>query len=278
MSNKFANLSQRAAEAGNDFTKTTKGGGDGPRVPAAGKARARFVGYVELGMQETRFKDVVEDKPRVLLTFELSGKNHAPRDIDGKKVPWLISLEETLSRNEKANLSKTFKSMNYDQRHVHFSGMLGDPFLVEVFHRKYPRRGEDKSNPASWTGIAAELRQKGMPYSISAPKGMDAEGDEITLQVDPPLTPLRCFVWDFADKEQWDSLFIDGTYPEVKDDKGNVILPERSRNFLQERIKKAKNFAGSPIAALLGGVSVADLGTPDPDPTNGADMDDDIPF
>jgi hypothetical protein len=282
MSKNFQNLGTQAAAQGADFTKTTKGGGDGPKVPAAGPVRLRLVGYVELGLQAVTFQGVEQEKPRFKLIFELSGKNHAPRDIDGKKVPWLLDVEETLSRNEKANASKIFKAMNYDGKHVHFAQMLSEAFLGEVIHRKYPRRGDDRSKPDTWTGVAADLRAKGQPYTMRAPKVLDPDTDELKIvKVDAPLTPLRCFVWELADKEQWDSLFIDGVYNEVKDDNGQVILPERTRNVLQEKIKQARNFEGSPIAAILSGVSAKDLGgLDDASDTNGGGSqdDDDIPF
>jgi hypothetical protein len=289
MTKNFQNLGTQAAAQGADFTKTTKGGGDGaPKVPAAGPVRLRLVGYVELGLQEVVFQGVAQEKPRFKLIFELSGKNHAPRDIDGKKVPWLLEVEETLSRNEKANASKIFKALNHEGKHVHFAQMLGEAFLGEVIQRKYPRRSDDRSKSETWTGVAADLRAKGQPYTMRAPKVLDPETDELkVVKVDPPLTPLRCFLWELADKDQWDSLFIDGTYAEVKDDDGKVILPERTRNVLQEKIKKATNFSGSRIEALLSGVTPAALAAgleainnTEANLGGGAtdDDDDDIPF
>jgi hypothetical protein len=46
-------------------------------------------------------------------------------------------------------------------------------------------------------------------------------------------------------------LFIEGEYPERKDDKGNVTSPARSKNVFQNAIKNAVNFKGSPIYTLL---------------------------
>jgi hypothetical protein len=275
MTNKFQNVGAAAASAGADMTKTTKGGGDGPKAPAAGMCRLRLVGYVELGVQKITFQGVDQEKPRFKLIFELSGKNHQPRDFDGKKQPWLMEVEETLSRSEKANATKLFAAMNHEGKHNHFAQMLGEAFLGEVVHRKYPRRSDDKSKPESWTGLAAEFRAKGQPYTIRAPKVYNATTEEMdVVKVDPALTPLRCFVWDFADQEQWDSLFIDGTYPEIKDDAGKVILPERTRNVLQAKIKAAVNFEGSPLDALLQGVT-----KPAADEAGMVGLDDDdIPF
>jgi hypothetical protein len=274
---KFQDLGKQAAAQGADMTKTTKGGGDGPKGPAAGPVRLRLVGYVECGIQKIMFQGQEQQKPRFKLIFELSGKNHAPREFDGKKQPWLIEVEETLSRSEKANATKIFAAMNHENKHAHFAEMLGEAFLGEVIHRKYPRRNDDKSKPETWSGLAAELRAKGQPYTIKAPKALNPETDEMQLvKVEPALTPLRCFIWDHADQEQWDSLFIDGTYPEFKDEKtGKVIMPERTRNVLQEKIKAALNFKGSPIDALLNGPGEVEVQSDDPGTLN---MDDDIPF
>lgn len=279
----FQELGAKAAAQGADFTKPTKGG-DGPRVPAAGPCRLRLVGYVELGLQKKVFQGVEQEKPMFQLLFELSGKNHPPRDIDNKKVPWVLPVEETLSRNEKSNASKLFKAMNHEGKHVHFAQMLGEAFLGEVVHRKYAKRGEDRSKPETWTGVAAEFRGRGQPYTIRAPKRVNEDDELVVVPVDPPVGPIRCFLWEHADKEQWASLFIEGEMPEVKDPDGTVVLPARSRNVLQERIMGAVNFPGSPIQAILGGVSaddVADLaadGASDRGPGQKPEEDDDIPF
>lgn len=274
MTTNFQALGDKAAAQGADFTKTTKGGGDGPKSPALGVARLRLVGYVELGIQKQTFQGVEQEKPKFKLIFELSGKNHAPREFEGKKQPWLMEVEETLSRNEKANASKLFASMNHQKKFAHFAQMLGEAFLGTVTHRKYARHGEDRSKPETWTGVAADLRERGQPYTIRAPQTYDAENEVmVNVKVDAPLTPLKCFLWDHADQQQWDSLFIEGEYAEVKDDAGKVVKPARSRNVLQEKIKGAVNFKGSPIEALLGGVAPATLQS-----VAAPDLDDDIPF
>ena len=50
---------------------------------------------------------------------------------------------------------------------------------------------------------------------------------------------------------QWASLFIEGAYPERKDDKGVVTAPAKSKNVFQDTIKRAVNFQGSPMHTLL---------------------------
>jgi hypothetical protein len=68
----------------------------------------------------------------------------------------------------------------------------------------------------------------------------------------------------------WDTLFIDGEYPERKNDKGEVTAPAKSRNQFQLKIAAAKNYKGSPIQVLLaeGGKELAAMAE---------DMVDDVP-
>jgi hypothetical protein len=58
--------------------------------------------------------------------------------------------------------------------------------------------------------------------------------------------------------EQWGSLYIEGEYRERKDDKTGVVTPAKCKNTLQNKIKGAVNFIGSPIHTLLvaGGVAL----------------------
>jgi len=49
----------------------------------------------------------------------------------------------------------------------------------------------------------------------------------------------------------WDSIFIDGHWEAKTNDKGEEISPPKSKNYFQNRIKSADNFAGSVIAELL---------------------------
>ena len=67
----------------------------------------------------------------------------------------------------------------------------------------------------------------------------------------PAITPLRCFIWDHADLAQWESIFVPGEYPARVAEDGTVTAPAKSKNVLQEKIRAALNFKGSPIAQLL---------------------------
>lgn len=237
---KIKALQQLAKTKGPDMTKATGGGDYTP--PAAGPCQLRFVSYIEVGKQAKVFKGVTKVDSRALLVFEISGPNHPPMENGD---PQRITIDEKLSMNEKANFYKLFGRMNYAQTATHVSELLGDAFLGVIHHRTYKdKQGKDR--------IAAELRPKGGAYEIMAPRFTHpVTGVTETVNVQPAKGPLRLFLWDFADAEQWASIFIEGQYEERKNEAGEVVAKARSKNVFQDKIKQAKNFTGSPIHALL---------------------------
>jgi hypothetical protein len=259
--NKAKALAAAAAAVSNQTV--AKAGGDFDNTVPEGNCRMRFTQYVELGKQKGTFQGKPVVKNKVLLGFELSGPKHQPRVTDdGKKIPWMMYIEETLSSSSKANFFKLLTVMNYTGAARHMSELLGNSFLGTIVHRAFPKRGEDKGKPETWTGKAAELRPKGGSYTIRPPRVEDVEtGDWKDVPVDEPISALRLFIWDLADMDQWGSIFIEGEWDERKDDKGAVISPKRSKNKLQIQIANAENFAGSTMDLLLKNNGVAlDLG------------------
>lgn len=246
----FAAIAAKAVEKGVDMTQATKGGGGDYVPPAEGPTRARLVAYIELGKQDDPFQGKPRKREKCLMVFELSGPKHPPviKD-DGTKMPIRITVEEALSLNDKANFFKIFQQLNYAGKAKHIAQLLGEAYKAHVYHRKYKRRdGTD--------GVEAELRSKLGGYSFQAPRyeivGEDGPtGEMAVLKVDPAITPIKMFLWDHADMDQWNSLFIEGTYEERKNEKGEVIKAAKSKNVFQNRIKLASNFIGSPIHALL---------------------------
>lgn len=246
-----------AVASGADQTKATKGGTEIPVAPP-GKCKLRFISYIELGMQAGSFQGKPTVKDKVLLGFEVSGPKYPPTILDdGTKIPYRVSIEENYSLNEKAHFKKLFDRMNYSGKAQHMAQLLGDAFSGELFHRKYAKKGEAKDDPSKWTGVAVELRAKGGDYQVLPPRfqPMDEEGNPVgemqMMKIDPPISEIRGFIWDHPDMEQWSSIFIEGEYPERKDDKGVVVAPAKSKNMFQAKIMQAKNFKGSPIEALL---------------------------
>lgn len=234
------NAAVAAAAKQTDMNKASKGGGYTP--PAKGLARLRFVGYIECGQQKDEWQGQVKIKEKVKLIFELSGPKHQPKEIDGNKIPHRITIEENLSLNEKAWFYKIFKAMNYSGEATHIAQLLGQEFLGEVIH-KTSKAGN------VYAGLKGDAG-----YTIRAPYVEDPEtGETRKVPAGPQLSEIRCFLWDFASKEMWDSIFIEGQYDEEKDSEGKVTRKARSKNVFQEQIKAAVNFEGSPIAEVLGG-------------------------
>lgn len=264
-------LAAKAVATGKDMNVATTGGGGDYEPPAAGPTRLRFVSYVEVGKQKDTYMGKPRQRDTAILTFELSGPKHAPTDVDGVKYPHRISVETAISLNEKAHFFKLFRALNHAGKAKHIAELIGEAYKGTVVHRTYKGRdGKER--------IAAELfdKAKGI-YTIEAPRYelVDPEtgptGEFKVLPVDAPISPLRCFLWDYADKEQWDSIFIDGEYPERKDDKGVVTSPAKSKNVIQNKVKLAVNFKGSPIYLVL----AANGGSLDiPDAESGRDPQD----
>lgn len=226
-------LAEQIAATGKDLNNAQSGGGD-YEPPVEGACRVRLVGYVELGIHtETSRQYGEKTKPRCELTFELSGPKHQPKDIDGTLYPHRIVIRETIGYNEKNGYMKLFKLLNSDGSAKSFADLLDAPFRATVVHRKY--KGNDGKER-----IAAQLKGPA-GYTFQPVTYEDPETNELkTVRVDPSITPIRCLVWDYADLDQWDSIFVDGQY----DDGG-------SKNKLQLKAVAAKNFEGSPLHRAL---------------------------
>jgi hypothetical protein len=277
---KIAALAAQAA-ATSDQTKTTAGGGDYV-PPAEGACMLRLVGYIELGKQAGEYKGVANKRDKVRLEFEVSGPKHPPIEIDGVLKPIIIAIEENLSLNEKAKFKKLFNRLNYAGSATHAAELVAttEAYKGRIVHRKYKRRDNTE-------GVAVELYDKATEqYTIEPPRRMLVDedsgletGEFAVIKVAPATTKPRVFLWNYADLDQWASIFVDGEYPERKDKDGKVTAPAKSKNVLQAKIKLATNFVGSPIhAAIL--ASGGDLSIPDAE--SGRDLgdapsDDDAP-
>jgi hypothetical protein len=232
---------QRAAKAGPDMRKPQYPGGYEP--PAKGPARARLVGYFEMGTHEEEYEGQKRDRSKVDLVFELSGPNHEPRKLDsGELVPIRVTVQETLSLDPDKSFFGLFSAMNYAGKATHMAELLGEAFIVEVFHK----RSRDR------TRVYANLKGPN-GYNITAPTVKDEiTGKAKAIQVAPAITKLLLFSWANADKDDWDSIYIPGEYAERRDDQtGEIVSPAHSKNVIQEKIKKGRNWPAHPLAAIV---------------------------
>lgn len=228
-------LQNQTVSVGGDYTP-----------PAAGLAKLRFVGYVEVGKHRKVFKGAESFKPLVKLLFEIHGKKWEPKDIDGKKVPQRITITTTHSTSSKAGFYKLFLKMRDGREEItHMAEMLGEGFMGKIVHREYTQQVDGKEVKK----IAAELQDSEKAWTITPPyvdvAVMDddneptGEYERRPQSVPPALGDLRLFIWDLADKEQWDSLHIEGA--------------DADKQFLQLEVVKAKNFIGSAAEAVAAG-------------------------
>jgi hypothetical protein len=233
--------------------RATQGGPDmripvletGYTPPALGIARARFIGYLELGTHEEEYEGRTRDREKVDLVFELSGPNHEPRKLeDGTLIPHRITVQETLSLEPWSNFFRLFADMNraHGNTRTHMAELLGRAFLVEVFHRKSKDGKKVYANLKGPNG-----------YNVKGTTVQDPiSGKTVVVAVLAPITEIKYFIWDAADLEMWDSIYIPGEWEARKNEKGEIISPARSKNVLQEKIRKAKNWASHPLAAVTG--------------------------
>lgn len=247
----------KAAAAGNQLKDQTAEESSNFQYepPVAGKAYARFVSYVELGKRAQKAYQG-KDKPpayEVRLGFELLGKKHAKEvEVSGEKkiVYPMIFTKLAIKGGDRATFTKLLKAMSYGRDIKHMAMMLGEGFVVTVVHNYDKTDSNGKPLPDSKT--YANLRNDagwliGAPMVPEDPS--DPTNDKMKPVTVPPATaPIQLLLWDSPTKEQWDSIFIDGTR-EVKDDNGNVKTV--SKNWVQEDIQKALDFDGSAVQALL---------------------------
>lgn len=235
------NIKDRVKDAAKqtNMTEATTGGGYTP--PEAGHPLLRFVGYYELGQHKEEFGEFKgKINTKVQLVFELHGPKYPPVEVDGVKTPIRMKMDLNLSLNEKAALFKLFKVMNaaYGNKFTHIAELLGEGFKGTVEH-KVKKKGEKSVTYANLVNIRkAEIE--------------DEETGTMKPQIVPPaLSEIKGFLWDQADMEMWNDIFIPGEYPERKNDKDEVTAPARSKNVIQQQIMKAINFKGLPIYGLI---------------------------
>lgn len=251
-------LLQQAQAAQTDQTATPVAFAYEP--PAAGKAMARFVGYIEVGKRKQRdyMGEPRSPEPSVLLCFELNGKKHMKEYKEGEGLkPTLLYETLTLKLGDKASFKKLFNKMRGSREDVkNMAQLLNEPFLLTIEHNVV--KGKDGEKDRTY----ANIKDKDGSWLVGPPVIEDPMSGEVTvLPVPEAQTPLRLLLWDNPTKEQWASLFVDGERT-VKDKDGNESTV--SNNVLQKRIvKEAVDFDGSALQDLL--VGLGDLTLEDSD-------------
>lgn len=218
-------LAAAAKETAVDMTEEQKGG-DGPKLLPDGYSLAYCTGVIEYGLQPQEFEGKpTPDAEEVQLEFALLDEGYAAED----GTPYVVrTYPFKVSRNSKANAFKMFKALNWQNQHTAWIDLLGELIMVKIV--QYDDKNKKRRSKIDTTGFLppVDLRTK-KPYPAPA--------------LDESL--LRVFLWDQPTLECWDLLHIEGT-----SDGG------ASKNFLQEKLLGAKNFAGSALEELLLGNGV----------------------
>lgn len=222
-------LANEAAAEGPNMNEAVKGGST--RLLPAGYAFARLVEVVELGNHAQEFQGQKKDPaPEIQLGFALyNTADRVYQNDDG--TPYIIRpYSFALSQNDKARAFLLFKALNWKGTATSFGQMLGQAFLAKIAHE--PKSKTDAT-------IVSRLDLKGFLPPLDAASGMPYPVPEADIKL------MRLFLWARPTKGAWDALYVEGQY-EAKDGK-----PAQSKNFTQEKIMAALNFAGSPLQQLL---------------------------
>lgn len=228
--------------------------GDFDNRPPAGVTVGRLVSYIELGKHEGGSYQGKKkaDADKVRLEFELLGPdNWIEWEVEGvqKRAGQIVAIQIKKSLSDKSGYKKLFKKMTYGREDKnHIAKMLGEAFIIEVFHNVVKKDGKENTY--------VNLHKDG-EWGISAPFQLDPITKQKKFYDVPERTqPLRLFLWDKPQQSSWDALFIDGTREKkTKDANGVETVENVSKNWLQEMILSAKNYAGSKLQALLAGVA-----------------------
>lgn len=229
--------------------------GDFDNKPKEGITVGRLISYIELGKHDGgAFQGKKKpDADKVLLEFELLGPDNLIEwEVEGvKKVAGqVIPITIKKSQSDKSGYRKLFKKMVYGREDKnHLAKCLGEAFVLEVFHNVVKKEGQKDVTYAN-------LHKDG-EWSVRAPYELDAISKQKKYYDVPERTrALRLFLWDKPQQSSWDALFIDGVSErKVKDAAGVETTVTKSKNWLQERILSAKNYAGSKLQHMLNGVA-----------------------
>lgn len=216
-----------------------------------GRCPARLIGYIELGKHEQgEYNGTVRDPAtEVQLVFECFGKNSRQIEVDGKKVtagsifrPYTM----TKSLSSKSNFYKLFMQMDNGRGHGNLAEMLDEVFLLDIEHAETKAKRKYAKLKSISSPIIEEYDELG---NVTGTRNI---GDKVP----PAQSPHQLLLLKEPTMDQWDSIFIEGTYKKkVKGEDGKETEVEVSKNFIQEKVKSALDWEGSPMQALLLGVA-----------------------
>lgn len=251
------------------------------RVIAEGWHVCRMVSYVEVGKRPQKAYQG-KDKPpayMVRIGFEmLSAKDAQEIEIDGEtRTVYPVHYELlALKVGDKARFTRLFKKLAYgrDTLHgqplTHMAQFLGDAFRIKFVHKTV--KGKDGQQDRTYANCYSA--ETGWMIEPPVIEKFDENGDSLgkkRVKVDEPHIELSLLLWEAPTAEQWNSIFIDGSY--VKKAKDGTE-EEVSKNWLQEDIvNNALDYNGSALQMVVEGGAIDE----DDELSLEEELDDEIP-
>lgn len=270
MSFDLSAIVEQAANESVDMSEASKGGG-GATPPAAGTCIATLVGYIEKGTRVKKgYKGAADKKVRkATWIIELAGGSNPHTKTEGdnpvtiaKRIninTWLPAAGK--APNAKSGFYKVFSAFNADKSAKIPAQCLGRHAKVIVSVEEFTNEAGEVIKYGSVGNAQDGFRISPAQIDLTDEAGMPT-GQVKLIPAPPVISSIRCFLWDYANKEMWDSLFIEGEYEAVEAKDGQAARPAKSKNVIQEEIKTALDWVGSPMYNILtagGELDVEDL-------------------
>ncbi len=222
-------MADEEAEIGLDMSVASAGGGFQAKRFTPGWTLAYYTGYIEKGSHRSRNPkpgEKNEPKPQAQHTFHLLSSGYTNDDGTAYQMD---TFDMNISNNEKAGAFLMFKAMNWRGDKKRFPQLLGGLYLIEIvdYLPKTAKPGQEPKSIINVKSIAPAIeRITGAPYTAPLPLNE---------------AWLKLFMWEKPHLAGWKSLYIDGVNDTTK----------QSKNWIQETIAGATNFAGSPLEIML---------------------------
>lgn len=258
---------EQAAAESVDMGEASKGGG-GPTPPNAGTCIATLVGYIELGRRvKAGYKGAPDKKVRkARWIFELAGgTNPHTKNDEGVTFAKRITVNTWLPEpgkqaSDKSGFFKLFSALNHakDPAIKIPAQLLGKHVKVIVSQETFTPTGGSEITYGSIGNAQDGFRISPARVDLTDEAGMPT-GEFRLINAPEVISAQRCFLWDYATQEMWDSLFIEGEYEAVEAKDGQPARPAKSKNVIQEEIMQALDWKGSKMQSLLGDGGELDL-------------------
>lgn len=270
MSFDLSAIVEQAANESVDMSEASKGGG-GATPPAAGVCIATLVGYIEKGTRIKKgYKGAADKKMRkATWIIELAGGSNPHTKTEGDNpvtIAKRININTWLpapgkAPNAKSGFYKVFSAFNADKTAKIPAQCLGRHVKVNVSVEEFTNESGEVIKYGSVGNAQDGFRITPAQIDLTDDAGMPT-GQVKLIPAPPVVSTIRCFLWDYATKEMWDSLFIEGEYEAVEAKEGQAARPAKTKNVIQEEIKTALDWVGSPMYNILtagGDLDVEDL-------------------